>query len=31
MGMIILTIHDIPEYREAAFRYGDDCVISKDS
>ena len=29
--VVILTSYDIPEYRQAAFRNGADCFISKDS
>ena len=29
--VVILSSYDIPEYRQAAFRAGADCFISKDS
>jgi len=29
--VIIVTNYDQPEYREAAFRFGGDCYIPKDS
>lgn len=29
--VIILTSHDIPEYRQAAFRNGASCFMSKES
>ncbi|MEA2078693.1 MAG: response regulator transcription factor [Pseudomonadota bacterium] len=29
--IVILTGHDLPEYRQRAFRNGADCFISKDS
>ena len=31
MKVIILTEFDIPEYREAAMRYGGDLFVAKDS
>jgi DNA-binding NarL/FixJ family response regulator len=29
--VVVLSSYDIPEYRQAAFRAGADCFISKDS
>ena len=29
--VVILSSYDLPEYRQAAFRAGADCFISKDS
>ncbi|MCG8427488.1 MAG: response regulator transcription factor [Chromatiales bacterium] len=29
--VVILSNHDIPEYRQAAFKHGADCFISKGS
>jgi DNA-binding NarL/FixJ family response regulator len=29
--IVILTTYDLPEYREAAFQYGANCFMTKDS